>query len=72
MLKLRLVALCASLLAALTAHVGVIRFEVLLSDPAFEGRSFGSVGPCHRSEAWISNGAAHGQAASCKGSRWTC
>src|SRR3954453_2487945 len=37
--------LCALLLPALTANAEVIRFEVLQSGPAFEGRAFGSVGP---------------------------
>jgi hypothetical protein len=53
MSKLRIAALCASLLpsllssflSSLAAHAEVIRFEVLQSVPAFEGRSFGSVGP---------------------------
>ncbi|SHK26489.1 hypothetical protein SAMN05444159_2857 [Bradyrhizobium lablabi] len=45
MSKLRLVFLCASLLAPLSGQAEVIRFEVLQSGPAFEGRSFGSVGP---------------------------
>ena len=45
MLKFRLLAFCASLLPSLAAHAEVIRFEVLQSVPAFEGRSFGSVGP---------------------------
>jgi hypothetical protein len=39
------IALCASVFPALTANAEVIRFEVLQSVPAFEGRSFGSVGP---------------------------
>jgi hypothetical protein len=37
--------LCALLLPSLTANAEVIRFEVQQSDPAFEGRAFGSVGP---------------------------
>jgi Alpha/beta hydrolase domain len=41
----RVAALCASLYLPLAAHAQVIRFEVLQSAPAFEGRSFGSVGP---------------------------
>ena len=45
MSKFRIAALCASLLPSLTANAEVIRFEVLQSGPAFEGRSFGSVGP---------------------------
>jgi hypothetical protein len=42
---LRTAALGASLLFSLSAQAEVIRFEVLQSGPAFEGRSFGSVGP---------------------------
>lgn len=38
-------ALCALLLPPLAANAEVIRFEVLQSGPAFEGRAFGSVGP---------------------------
>ncbi|HMA09106.1 MAG TPA: alpha/beta hydrolase domain-containing protein, partial [Ramlibacter sp.] len=45
MLKFRIVAFCASLGLSLAAQAQVIRFEVLQSGPAFEGRSFGSVGP---------------------------
>jgi hypothetical protein len=49
MSKLRIAALgmslLPSLLSSLAAHAEVIRFEVLQSVPAFEGRSFGSVGP---------------------------
>jgi hypothetical protein len=45
MSKLRIIAFCASLLPCLTANAEVTRFEVLQSGPAFEGRSFGSVGP---------------------------
>ena len=41
----RIAALCAFVLTPLTAEAEVIRFEVLQSGPAFEGRSFGSVGP---------------------------
>src|SRR5882757_6141482 len=41
----RIGALGALLLAPLTANAEVIRFEVLQSGPAFEGRAFGSVGP---------------------------
>ena len=44
MMKLRIATLFASLYFCLTAHAEVIRFEVLQSGPAFEGRSFGSVG----------------------------
>jgi hypothetical protein len=39
------VALCATLCVSFTAHAEVTRFEVLQSGPAFEGRSFGAVGP---------------------------
>src|ERR1700694_1342485 len=45
MSKFCIAALCAFLLPAVTAHAEVTRFEVLQSGPAFEGRSFGSVGP---------------------------
>jgi Alpha/beta hydrolase domain len=45
MSKFRLAALCAFMSTSLTAHAEVIRFEVLQSVPAFEGRGFGSVGP---------------------------
>lgn len=38
-------ALCAFLLSLPAAKSEVIRFDVLESGPAFEGRSFGSVGP---------------------------
>ena len=44
MLKFRIAAFCASLLVSASAHAEVIRFEVLQSSPAFEGRSFGNVG----------------------------
>ena len=44
-MQLRTATLFASLYFCLTAHAEVIRFEVLQSAPAFEGRSFGSVGP---------------------------
>ena len=44
MTKHRIATLFASLYFCLTAHAEVIRFEVLQSGPAFEGRSFGSVG----------------------------
>ena len=44
MSKLRVAALCALLLPTLSAQAEVIRFEVLQSGPAFEGRSFGNVG----------------------------
>ncbi len=44
MMKLRTATLIASLYFCLTAHAEVIRFEVLQSGPAFEGRSFGNVG----------------------------
>jgi hypothetical protein len=45
MSKFRLVAFCAALFPAVAAHAEVTRFEVLQSVPAFEGRSFGNVGP---------------------------
>lgn len=45
MMKLRIATLFASLYFCPTAHAEVIRFEVLQSAPAFEKRSFGSVGP---------------------------
>ena len=45
MLKRRIATLFASLYFCQTAHAEVIRFEVLQSSPAFEGRSIGSVGP---------------------------
>src|SRR5258708_28871048 len=45
MSRLRTAALGASLLFSLSAQAEVIRFEVLQSGPAFEGRSFGSVSP---------------------------
>jgi hypothetical protein len=45
MSKFHIAALCAFLLPSLTANAEVTRFEVLQSGPAFEGRSFGSVGP---------------------------
>ncbi len=45
MLKFRISALAASLCLSLAGHAQVIRFEVLQSGPAFEGRSFGNVGP---------------------------
>jgi hypothetical protein len=45
MSKLRIAALCVSLLSSLTAHAEVIRFDVLQFGPAFEARSFGNVGP---------------------------
>ena len=45
MLKFCIAALCAPLYLSLTAHAQVIRFEVLQNVAAFEGRSFGSVGP---------------------------
>jgi Alpha/beta hydrolase domain len=41
----RIALLCGFLLPALAARAEVIRFEVLQSGPAFEGRSFGSIGP---------------------------
>jgi SnoaL-like domain len=44
MSKFCIAAFCAFLLPALTAHAEVTRFEVLQNGPAFEGRSFGSVG----------------------------
>jgi Alpha/beta hydrolase domain len=44
MMNFRIATLFASLFLCLTAHAEVIRFEVLQSGPAFEGRSFGSVG----------------------------
>jgi hypothetical protein len=45
MSKFRIASLCLSLLLPLTAEAEVVRFEVVKSEPAFEGRSFGSVGP---------------------------
>ena len=45
MLNFRLLALCAACTLSLASHAQVIRFEVLQSAPAFEGRSFGGVGP---------------------------
>src|SRR5260370_41447594 len=45
MSKFCIAALCAFLLSSLTANAEVIRFEMLQSGAAFEGRSFGSVGP---------------------------
>ena len=45
MSKFCIAALCAFLLSSLTANAEVIRFEMLQSCTAFEGRSFGSVGP---------------------------
>jgi Alpha/beta hydrolase domain len=45
MLNFRVLAICASISLCLAAHAQVIRFDVLQSAPAFEGRSFGSVGP---------------------------
>ena len=45
MSMLRAATLCASLCVSVTTHAQVTRFEVLQSAPAFEGRSFGSVGP---------------------------
>ncbi len=42
---LRIAVLGASVLFSLSAEAEVIRFEVQESAPAFEGRSFGSVGP---------------------------
>ncbi|MBC7709887.1 MAG: hypothetical protein H7203_07490 [Rhizobacter sp.] len=44
-MQFRIATLVASLYFCLTAHAEVIAFEVLQSVPAFEGRSFGSVGP---------------------------
>ncbi len=44
MSKLRVAAFGAALLVPASAHAEVIRFEVLQSAPAFEGRSFGNVG----------------------------
>jgi hypothetical protein len=41
----RVAVLCASLTVAVAAHAQVVRFDVLQSSPAFEGRSFGAVGP---------------------------
>jgi hypothetical protein len=41
----RLAALCGTLTLSLAAHAQVARFEVLQTAPAFEGRSFGDVGP---------------------------
>lgn len=45
MLKPCIAALCAALLAPAALRAEVVRFEVLQSVPAFEGREFGSVGP---------------------------
>ena len=45
MFKFRSAALGAVLVGAFSAHAEVTRFEVLQTAPAFEGRSFGSVGP---------------------------
>lgn len=45
MTALRIAALCAFLCVATVAQAQVVRFEVLQSAPAFEGRSFGNVGP---------------------------
>jgi hypothetical protein len=45
MSKFRMAALWVLLFPFVTAHAEVIRFEVLQTSPAFEGRSFGSVGP---------------------------
>lgn len=44
MTRLRIAALGAFVLFSLSAHAEVVRFEVQQSGPAFEGRSFGSVG----------------------------
>ncbi len=43
-MKFRIAALCVVLGPLLTSQAQVLRFEVLQSVPAFEGRSFGSVG----------------------------
>ena len=43
--SLALASLCVSLLLPLATHAEVIRFEVTKSEPAFEGRNFGTVGP---------------------------
>lgn len=45
MTTFRFATLATSLVLCLTAHAEVIRFDVLQSGPAFEGRSFGNVGP---------------------------
>ena len=45
MSKISTALLGASLLLPLAAEAEVVRFEVLQSEPAFEGRSFGTVGP---------------------------
>jgi hypothetical protein len=45
MSQFRLAALCGAALLACTARAEVTRFEVLQVVPAFEGRSFGAVGP---------------------------
>jgi hypothetical protein len=45
MSRICITAFCALLFPALTANAEVIRFEVQESGPAFEGRSFGNVGP---------------------------
>lgn len=44
MSMVRLAVLCATFLPAISAQAEVTRFEILRSEPAFEGRSFGSVG----------------------------
>jgi len=45
MTKFRCIALAAGLSLCLAARAEVVRFEVLQTSPAFEGRSFGSAGP---------------------------
>jgi hypothetical protein len=45
MSNLRIAALLAPLVPSLAANAQVTRFEVLHSEPAFEGRSFGTVEP---------------------------
>ncbi len=44
MSMLRVAVLCAALLPSVAAQAEVTHFEILKSEPAFEGRSFGSVG----------------------------
>ena len=44
MSMVRVAALCAAFLPALSAQAEVTRFEILKSEPAFEGRGFGAVG----------------------------
>src|SRR5258705_3571121 len=44
MLNVRAATLCATLFISFAAHAEVTLFEFLQSGPAFEGRSFGTVG----------------------------